>query len=296
MNDMIEMTVADAVRADFNFSVDKFPLTGPDGMRTPHYGLFRSDNGECVGRNAVSARYEPHTTEDVLALVDAAGQAFGGVASVKTHFRNGHYVAVQPTKEYRQSIFGSRDNVFPRLIIDAPYGATGAFDATLGFYRDMCRNMSIMRQVEGSRVSIRHTSGLRDQMDELLAAFSQLEASWGNLAIVMRGMEERRVRLTDYLNAIYGTPDEREGRSLTIHKNRTEMIVRRLLKEQAIAGRDPMGSDFVVTGWEAFNAVQGYVQHDATRRGRPSEMARIVMALNDNHVAHAERLVYEMAL
>lgn len=296
MNDMIEMTVADAVRADFNFSVDKFPLTGPEGLRTPHYGLFRSDTGECVGRNAVSARYEPHTTEDVLALVDAAGQAFGGVASVNTHFRNGHYVAVQPTKEYRQSIFGSRDNVFPRLIIDAPYGATGAFDATLGFYRDLCRNMSIMRQVEGSRVSIRHTSGLRDRMDELLAAFSQLEASWGNLAIVMRGMEERQVRLTDYLNAIYGTPDEREGRSLTIHKNRTEMIVRRLLKEQAMAGREPMGSDFVVTGWEAFNAVQGYVQHDATRRGRPSEMARIVMALNDNHVAHAERLVYEMAL
>ena len=296
MNALIETNVAEKVRAEFGFTVDKFPLTGPEGLRTPHYGLFRSDNGECVGRNAVSARYVPHTTEDVLALVEAAGQAFGGVAAVQTYFRNGHYVAVQPSREYRESIFGAKDNVFPRLIIDAPYGATGAFDATLGFYRDLCRNMSIMRQVQGTNVSIRHTSGLRDQMDDLLAAFGQLEASWSNLATVMRNMEARQVRLTDFLTAIYGEPDEREGRSLTIHKNRTEAIVRRLMSERVKAGRENMGHDFVVTGWEAFNAVQGYVQHDATRRGRPSEMARVVMALNDNHVARAERLVYEMAL
>jgi len=296
MNGMIENNVADRVRSEFGFTVDKFPLTGPDGMRTPHYGLFRSDNGECIGRNSVSGRYVPHTTDDVLALVEAAGSAFGGVAAVRTHFRDGHYVAVQPTREYRESIFGQKDTVFPRLIIDAPYGGTGSFTGTLGFYRDLCRNMSIMRQVEGTTVSIRHTSGLRNEMNDLIAAFGQLEAGWSNLAAVMRGMEERRVRLAQFITALYGEPDEREGRSLTIHKNRTEAIVRRLLRERAVAGRPDMGSDGVVTGWEAFNAVQGYVQHDATRRGNPSEMARIVRAMHDVAVARAERLVYEMAI
>lgn len=296
MEATINNNVAMRVRSEFGFSVDKFPLTGPDGMRTPHYGLFRSDNGECVGRNSVSGKYVPHTTEDVLTLVDAAGQAFDGVADVRCYFRHGHYVAVQPTREHRQSIYGSRDNVFPRLIIDAPYGGAGAFDCTLGFYRDMCRNMAILRRVSGTNVSIRHTSGLRDQMTELVTAFSQLEASWSNLATVMRNMEERRVRLASFLAAIYGEPDDREGRSLTIHKNRTEAIVSRLLRERAIAGREPLGSDGIVTGWEAFNAVQGYTQHDATRRGNPSEMARIVRAMNDGHVARAERMVYEMSL
>ena len=296
MNATIENNVADRVRDEFRFAVDKFPLSGPEGLRTPHYGLFRSDNGECVGRSSVSGRYVPHTTDDVLALVEAAGATFGGVADVRCFFRDGHYVAVQPTREYREAIFGTRDNVFPRLMIDAPYGGLGAFTATLGFYRDACRNMSILRQVTGSQVAIRHTSGLRLQMDELLVAFGTLEAGWANLANVMRGMEARRVRMTDFLSAIYGEPNDREGRSLTIHRHRTEAIFRRLQKERMTTGRGDIGSDFIVSGWEAFNAIQGYVQHDATRRGNPSEMARIVRAMHDGHVQRAERLVYEMAV
>lgn len=288
--------ISDKVRAEFGFTVDKFPLTGPDGMRTPHYGLFRSDTGECVGRSSVSQRYVPHTTDDVLALIDACGQVFGGVADVQTHFTHGHHVVVQPSAEYRKSVFGTRDNVFPRLIIDAPYGGTGAFDGTLGWWRDACSNLARLRSVETCSVAIRHTSNLRTQMDELLAAFGQLEANWGNLTTVIAGMEERRVRMTDFLTAIYGEPSEREGRGLTIHRNRTEAIFRRLQRERLATGRGDIGNDFVVSGWEAFNAVQGYVQHDATRRGNPSEMARIVRAMRDQHVATAERLVYEMAV
>jgi hypothetical protein len=296
MNATIENNVADRVRDEFRFSVDKFPLTGPEGLRTPHYGLFRSDSGECVGRSSVSGRYVPHTTDDVLALVEAAGATFGGVADVRCFFKDGHYVAVQPSREYREAIFGTRDNVFPRLMIDAPYGGLGSFTATLGFYRDACRNMSILRQVTGSQVAIRHTSGLRMQMDELLAAFGTLERGWANLANVMRGMEARRVRMTDFLTAIYGEPNDREGRSLTIHRHRTEAIFRRLQKERMTTWRGDIGSDFIVSGWEAYNAVQGYVQHDATRRGNPSEMARIVRAMHDGHVARAERLVLELAV
>lgn len=296
MQTSIDSNVAAKVQEAFAFSVDKFPLTGPDGLRTPHYGLFRSDTGECVGRSSVSVRYVPHETADIVALVEAAGTAFGGVADVRTHFHDGHYVAVQPSREYRVSVFGTKDNVFPRLIIDAPYGGAGAFDATLGLYRDMCRNMSILRQVSGTNVSIRHTGGLRDQMDELVAAFGQLESSWANLSAVMRGMEERRVRLAEFLSAVYGEPNELDGRALTMHRNRTEAIVRRVLRERAISGRGDLNREAVVTGWEAWNGVQGYVQHDATRRGNPSEMARIVRAMNDGAVARAERLVYEMAV
>ena len=45
-----EITVLDSVKAAFPFSVDKYPLSGPDGMRTDLYGLFRSDNAEHVGK------------------------------------------------------------------------------------------------------------------------------------------------------------------------------------------------------------------------------------------------------
>jgi hypothetical protein len=286
--------VADRVRSAFDFTVDKFPLTGPDAMRTPFYGLFRSDTGTAVGYGSVSNRYQPHTTDDVLALVEAAGTAFDGVAEVNTHFDHGHYVTVQPNKEQRVAIFGTADNIFPRIVIDAGYGGQ-AFRASLGLYRDVCRNMMIMRQAEGTNVAIRHTSGLRLQMDELIETFASLEAGWGNLALVAQRMQNRQVRMTEFLNAIYGEPTNDEGRSVTIHRHRTEAIFRRLVSERVRTGRGEIGPDFVVSGWEAFNAVQGFTQHDATRRGRPTEMERIVRAMHDNRVANAERLALTMA-
>ena len=73
MNEIIAYNVADKVRSAFNFSIDKFPLQGPDGMRTPFYGLFKSDDGQAVGYGSVSDRYTPHTTDHALALVEAAG-------------------------------------------------------------------------------------------------------------------------------------------------------------------------------------------------------------------------------
>jgi hypothetical protein len=295
MNEMITCNVADKVRSAFNFSIDKFPLRGPENMATPFYGLFRSDTGAAVGYGSVSDRYTPHTTDDVLALVEAAGVAFDGVADVKCYFDHGHYVTVQPTKEQRLAVYGTRDNVFPRIVIDAGYGGQ-AFRASLGMYRDACRNMMILRQAEGTNVAIRHTSSLRLQMDELIATFASLEAGWGNLTAVVQQMQSREVRMVEFLNAIYGEPKSDERRSVTMHRHRTEAIFRRLSSERMVTGRGSLGSDFVVTGWEAFNAVQGYVQHDSIRRGRPTEMERIVRALHDGKVAQAERLALTMAV
>jgi hypothetical protein len=295
MNEMITCNVADKVRSAFNFSIDKFPLRGPENMATPFYGLFRSDTGAAVGYGSVSDRYTPHTTDDVLALVEAAGVAFDGVADVKCYFDHGHYVTVQPTKEQRLAVYGTRDNVFPRIVIDAGYGGQ-AFRASLGMYRDACRNMMILRQAEGTNVAIRHTSSLQLQMDELIATFASLEAGWGNLTAVVQQMQSREVRMVEFLNAIYGEPKSDERRSVTMHRHRTEAIFRRLSSERMVTGRGSLGSDFVVTGWEAFNAVQGYVQHDSIRRGRPTEMERIVRALHDGKVAQAERLALTMAV
>ena len=67
----------ETVQNTFDFSVDKFPLYGPDNMPTSHFGLFKSDSGECVGKT-VSARYVPHTTDDILAITEAAAEAFEG--------------------------------------------------------------------------------------------------------------------------------------------------------------------------------------------------------------------------
>ena len=242
--------VSASVRSEFDFNVDKFPLFGPDHMPTDQYGLFRDDTGYLKGVKSVSPRYVPHTTDDVCALVDAAGEAFDGEIACDTHFRNGHYVSIEPTAEQRTSIYNATDsdNIFPRIVINAGYDGK-AFSATMGYFRDACSNLAMMRKVSGTTVSIRHTSGLRGHMDSLIATFNTLKNSWGNLTTVIRSLESQEVRMTDFLNEIYGQPTPEQlalaatgqaVRAVTTHQNRTEAIWKRLNKERNITGRPAM--------------------------------------------------------
>jgi|688.fasta_scaffold00823_7 hypothetical protein len=295
MNDATFLTVSDVVahvKSRFNFSVDKFRLSGPENLRTPFYGLFRSDNMECVG-DSVRAGYEPHQTEDVVAVVEAAGRVFNGVADVRCHFNNGHHLIIQPTRESRLNVYGTKDSVFPRVMVSARYDGK-AFKATLGFYRDACKNLSRIRSVSSSSVSITHTSGLRSKMESLIATFEHLDSTWESITTTIRLMEATTVNLASFLDAIYDAPSD-SSRSATLHKNRTEAIIRRVVSERIKTGRPDLGSDLMVSGWEAYNAVQGYVQHEKSRRGDIGMFDRVLMADTDPSVAMAEAHVMSLA-
>ena len=286
----VSNSVSDQIRSTFNFTVDKFPLSGPDGMSTPLYGLFRSDTSTLVGSKSVTARYVPHTTDDVVALSEAADTAFDGDIDVRCHFRNGHYVDVKPNRADRLAVYGTQDNIWPRVMIRAGYDGE-SFRASLGYFRDACQNLAMMSMVSGTSVSIRHTSGLRGRMDELIATFNTLKNSWSNLTDVVQDMQSREVVLSDFLNELYPQPEQAEGRAVTVHRNRTESIVRRVMRERLTTNRPAMGQDFRISAWEAYNAVQGFVQHDAqARKGFTGEFDRIIRAANDQTVRKAERL------
>ena len=70
---VVSDSVVDTVKSKFDFTVDKFPLSGPDGLKTPLYGLFRSDTMDYVGKPC-SKHYVAHQSDDVLALVESAGE------------------------------------------------------------------------------------------------------------------------------------------------------------------------------------------------------------------------------
>ena len=286
----VSNSVSEQIRSTFNFTVDKFPLSGPDGMSTPLYGLFRSDTSTLVGSKSVTARYVPHTTDDVVALSEAADTAFDGDIDIRCHFRNGHYVDVKPNRADRLAVYGTQDNIWPRVMIRAGYDGE-SFKASLGYFRDACQNLAMMSMVSGTSVSIRHTSGLRGRMDELIATFNTLKNSWSNLTDVVQDMQSREVVLSDFLNQLYPQPEQAEGRAVTVHRNRTESIVRRVMRERLTTNRPAMGQDFRISAWEAYNAVQGFVQHDAqARKGFTGEFDRIIRAANDQTVRKAERL------
>jgi hypothetical protein len=285
-------TILDTVAQAFDFTVQKFPLAGPDNMKTPFYGLFRDDNSECIG-NAVSGDYVPHTTDDVLAIVEATQEVFSD-CDARTYFKEGHYVDLAPTTEMRRTIYGTADNIFPRLTIFAGYDGR-AFKVHMGYFRDLCLNLHRMKSIKSTYVSIRHTSGLRGKMNELIDQFAGLKNGWEDLGQVIDRMESTPVELAAFLDKVYGTPTA-EGRSTTIHTNRTEAIFKRVLDERRRSGRPQIDGSFTVSAWEAFNAVQGYVQHDASRKGKPNQFDRILASSNDPAVNIAESLAYSLAV
>ena len=306
MSNIQSQDVSASVREAFNFNVEKYPLSavmGTEVLTTDQYGLFRDDAGYLKGVKSVSPRYVPHTTDDVCALVDAAGEAFDGDIDCQTHFRNGHYVNIMPTSEQRTAIFNETDsdNIFPRIIINAGYDGK-AFSATMGYYRDACDNLAMMRKVSGTTVSIRHTSGLRGHMNDLITTFNTLKDSWGNLTTVIRSLESKQVRMTDFLNEIYGQPTPEQlalvatggkVRAVATHQKRTEKIWNRLNSERLQTGRPELTN--TVSAWEAYNAIQGYVQHDAqAKNGFKGSFDRILRASNDASVRKAEKLVLEL--
>lgn len=289
------LSAADQVRNAFDFSVDKFPLGGPDGLTTPWYGLFRSDNSKVVGEGSVTDRYVPHQTDDVIALVEACENVFGESHQTKTHFRNGHYVSIAPSDDYRRSVAGSSEGLWPRLLIRGGYDRK-AFNVTLGIYRDSCVNLMMMTSVSETYQSIRHLNGLRDAMDELIGQFQTLENSWQNLGSLIDNLNATDVNMVDFLNSVYPVPEQEEGRAVTIHRNRTEKIFKRLQRDRMRTGRPAMGSDWVVTAWEAYNAVQGFHQHDAPRRaGFTGEFDRVLQAAKATPVKKAESLAIALA-
>lgn len=288
MNAAAIATVSDKVFASFPFEVNKLPLSGPDNLSTPHYGLFKSDDGECMDA-AVKGAYVPHTVDDVAACVEAAAVGFKSEHDIEVTCKwapkKGHRVIVQPSKEYRLSIYGDKDNVFPRAIIRADYGR--GFRADFGLYRDACRNLMMVRNVEGISVSLRHTANLRTKLDELITDFTNLAGVCDNVYEIATTLESRRVEVADFLSELYPGTKKTD-------KSRAQSMISRMLRERAQTGR-PAGDVQHASLWELVNAVTGYVQHNKKRVGSPDQVGRALAAIEDKEADAAWRLAMAMA-
>jgi len=287
----LDSTTETLARA-FPFSVDKFPLSGPDGLKTDYYGLFRSD-GQQVGGSSVGGQYTPHTLDDVAALVESSRNMFPGddnaEFTLRCGWRDGHCVTLSPSDDYRRDVFDG-DSVFPRLVIKAGYDGN-AFSASLGMYRDACRNLLMPKQVKGINARFRHTGSLRNNLESLNKTFRGLSGGWDAIVNHARKMEERKVEIADILTRVYGEPADGAGaRAKTSHRQRTEAIVNRLFHERETLGRPSHARGFA-SGWEVFNAVQGYEQHDKRRKAGTGQFDRAMIAIDSKPVAAAERII-----
>lgn len=283
------VSVSDQVRAAFPFKVQKAPLLGMlNGslLATDDFGLFRSDTKDQVHSRPVKAVYTPHTVEQVITLCEVAESIFDH-CELRCHFNRGHYVRLTPSKDYRMSVYGTEDNVFPVLMIRAPYDLKSV-ESCLGFYRDACMNMARLQSVVSTSMRIPHLLNLDQRMDELVAMFTTLKESWEDLTAFIGKMQARQVHLVTYLREVFGPDPVEPGRQRDNYVDREDAIIKRVSAEGMRTDRGLYSG--VVSIWQAFNGVQGYFQHDAPRMGKVGSFERILKTNDHPSVKMAEKV------
>ncbi len=227
-------------------------------------------------------------------MVEAASAVFDGDAEVKSHFREGHFVKITPSRDYRKAVYGTADNIFPQLILSAGYDGK-PYVGGLGFMRDACLNLARLQTVSSTMVKIRHTKSLRPRIGELKESFKRLSEGWGNITTVADRMQASRVGLMTFLDKVYVPPaEDATTGAITRHANIMAKIFARVLAEQQKTGRPiSQTQDSTVSVWEAFNAVQGYVQHEARSR-QTDPFVRAMLSLSDPTVFKAETIAMSL--
>jgi len=235
---------------------------------TAYFGLFRTDNNEQVSSKTVTDRYVPHTTEDIKKItVDCIG-AFEEqgidehLSGVRAWFNKGHYVCIAPPRGVRKRVH-VRDAIYPRVNIYAPLGGQGSVLINCGWWREKCGNLAQPVCVEGIKLNFRHTSSLEHNIESLDKTI--LLDSWSKLRVKVREMERNSVKFNDAMDIIFSEP--RTSRNKTRHTNRIEAIAKRIMNEREYHTQTGKleGLNFI-SGWELYNGVQGYYQHDAPMR------------------------------
>ena len=286
-------SIRDVILEKFPHEINKVQLSLPNGTPSQHYSLMYGDSELPV---SFKKNYVPHTREDVCVLADAANEAFGGDVKISAVFDKGHLLCIAPTDKYRRSVFGGEggDSINPRLIIDA--GCDGsAFKASMGWYRDVCNNLTWLKSVAVVSESIRHSSNLITRRDELVDSFSIVAQGWEKTVDFLAAMEQREIRVAALLRELWGDRPDSAGRGQTTYDARIAAIEGILTRERLALGK-PTENVTVATAWEAYNAVQGYCQHSKTRQGANDDMTRIVKASRDSDVMQAERLLFASSL
>lgn len=269
-----------------------------DGATVPHFGFFREDNGDCLSFTSQSG-YSLTTHDDYIALASAAIDSFdtdGNVKAIWTQSKSRAQatIIVEPTRESRLAGYdiGNGDYIWPRLIIEAPFGST--FNVQGGFYRDACRNLSIPKIAGASfNQSIRHTSSLRSRMDELVELCRRAN-SFSDMIASMQKLNEIEIGVVDFLKELYPVPELASENTVTRAKNRATAIYSRLHKEALKLGTNN-GDNGKASLWAMVQAVTGFIQWDKTRKNSASDTDRAVMSLHDDETSKCWALAESMA-
>ena len=221
--------------------------------------------------------------------IDQAITAFKAVRSMggddiemRANFHKGYYVSFAQKIEHRNRRFMFENDVLiPSYNFRFSYDSTSNGDG--GAKRIVCSNLITTRKIAGFHFSVRHTKNMGEKMIAIENGIAKIAQNWEAFMEYCEAMAKTSFDLVKFYAEIYGDkPDSKRG--VTVWQNRLEAIEKRLRGESSKLGISP------TNGWLIFNAIQGYLSHDATRK-EGEFLVRSDLANSSPELAKAESLI-----
>lgn len=243
-----------------------------------------------IGR-PVSAGYELHTVDDMVTLANTAQDVIGENLDMRCSWSDGQIISLAPSRN-AQMQYAIDKTIFKRLFIMGKYGGLSPLCGSAGLYVHECTNMMELASISSARMTIRHTRNLPNRVDELVMKFNRITNSWELSQEHINNMALKTVNLGHYVDDVWNV-DREKLEHTTRADNRARAIAQRYRNEQPphFNPTSMHPNHLTVDGFSAFNAVQGYIQHNGIENTR--NMSRAFKTLDSPRVKRAEQLILE---
>lgn len=252
-------------------TVSKIPYTNPHpdflGSKTGVYGCFRDDTGEPLG-GIVKENYVLPTRDQLVQVSMAACQAFDGmdVDVQASMYKASYQCTIKPTADFRREVFQG-DTVCPLFQVSLNFAGTGTDNIHMGMFRDACDNLMMMRTLSSWTKKIRHSSSHNRLFEKAVTDCNSLAGDFDNFVERAQQLQQTEVNMQEMVESIFADriKDNKASKQL---KSALREIFERYNDEAEASDIQKIGVDgnWVANGWLAYNALQGYYQHDSPRR------------------------------
>ena len=242
-------------------------LCDQNGRELPIRGVFFADDrpNRLVVLHSKSESYYFQSREDAIdqsIIAYKAVKAMGAdTVRMSFSFNKGYNVAFTVTKDWdtatRKFMFAN-DIMFPEYRFSMSYTSTHRGNG--GSHRIICSNLLTTAMVAGLNFSIRHTKNMGEKLNDINEGVAAIANNYPKFLEYCEAMGKRVVNPVDFYTALYGSKPVEAGRGQTVWTKRYDAIKDRLDSESSKLGIDRNNA------WLVFNAVQGYLQNDTTRK------------------------------
>lgn len=269
-NEVSGLTLAEIlVQADLNWNPVKQawlnPVTGQ--QEKDFYGIFRDDDGTCIGQ--VRDRYEVITHRDGLALLDVLANAEGKAKYINAgHFGKGAKVFAQLAVPHDFNIKGvDAIRTFASLV--TAHDGSLNMGLCAGTIRIVCQNTFMANYNEAMKkgLKFKHTPAAivgMQRAEKLLTetrlSFQSLEEKFNLLADKAMTADLWQAYMKDLGFLTEATNKDGLPRNNSAVEEVTELF------ELNDGNTFP---EFKGTAWSAFNALTAYTTHAQTKQGTP---------------------------